>query len=159
MDPYVKPHNRASAVSAKAFQAGDRVLSYLFLDEKGDYARMDLFESEIEHADPPDRYLCRWVHTIPESDSAHNDHKRQIESAEALFLSMIESESTDPAHQTLLAVLTLMLERKRVLKPVRNAPHRYWHAKLKREFQIPAIPLTELQVIETAEQLALMVLI
>ena len=114
-------------VSGRDFQEEDRVASYLVREATGEVARRDLLESEDQPSPgfgatsgrflPPAFLYCRWVVAFKQR-KAEEDPARTLKlTAENLFLTLASPEAEPSAINTpLLQFLTLMLERKKLIK-------------------------------------------
>lgn len=104
-------------VSGRGFQEDDRVASYLVREATGEVARRDLLESEDGRFMPPAFIYCRWVVAFKQR-KAEEDPARTLKlTAENLFLTLATPETGFSATNTpLLQFLTLMLERKKLIK-------------------------------------------
>ena len=109
------------------FQENDRVVSYLVREATGEVARRDLQEDEDGRFMAPAFVYCRWVVGFKKRKADENADRNLKLTAENLFLTLAlpagaEAESSEHSHSSaintpLLQFLTLMLERKRQIKP------------------------------------------
>src|ERR1700710_929824 len=114
-------------VSGRDFQENDRVVSYLVREATGEVARRDLQEAEDGRFMPPAFIYCRWVVAFKQRKADENAARNLKLTAENLFLSLAipvggDADSADRSESSgintpLLQFLTLMLERKRQIKP------------------------------------------
>jgi hypothetical protein len=114
-------------VSGRDFQENDRVVSYLVREASGEVARRDLQEAEDGRFMPPAFVYCRWVVGFKQRKADENADRNLKLTAENLFLTLAlpagaDAENSDQSESSaintpLLQFLTLMLERKRQIKP------------------------------------------
>lgn len=104
-------------VSGRDFREDERVVSYLVREATGEIARRDLLETEAGRFLPPALVYCRWVVAFKRR-RAEEDPARTLKlTAENLFLTLAAPEADRSAVNTpLLQFLTLMLERKKLIK-------------------------------------------
>jgi hypothetical protein len=144
MDIVLKSPNTQCAVSGRAFETGDRVVSMLHRQADGQFARMDVLAAEAGGMAPIEgEVLCRWVRTFkPKAQDAQTAAREMRLSLESLFQSLFEEEPIAPENHDLARFLALFLERKRILRPAKVPPvagfTAYEHARDKRVFQVPA---------------------
>ena len=160
MDWSIQPFSKKSTASGEHFEAGETVVSFLYKDEAGMLQRMDLKHEELVNTRPPPGVLGRWTHAAKQSPERSQDKQAYLQSAEALFCSLFEEDREQSASQELrdtaehpevLAkdksilklVLALILERKRILKPLttsKNAESRsYIHLRSQMTYTIPVL--------------------
>jgi len=115
-------------VSGRDFRENDRVVSYLVREASGEVARRDLHEEEDGKFMPPAFVYCRWVVAFKQRKADENADRNLKLTAETLFLTLatpagadtggLESDDRSAGINTpLLQFLTLMLERKKQIKP------------------------------------------
>lgn len=156
MEWQIKTLARKSTLSGEAFNPGDRVVSLIYRDEEaGELGRADLRPEEIESFQLPGGVLGRWTREVKDPDDAHaHAHAREtMASAEDFFFSLYENEDPEAREEAdmLKHLLSLMLERKRVLRPVGDrqsaGQQTYLHVKTKRELKVPIVDIsTELML-------------
>jgi len=154
MEWHIKTLARKSTLSGEVFNPGDRVVCLIYKDDAaGELGRADLRPDEIESFELPGEMLGRWSRLVkdPDDDSAHA--RDTMASAEDFFFSLYENDQADAREESdmLKHLLSLMLERKRVLRPIgerRNSgEQRYLHVKTKRELSVPIVDIsTELML-------------
>lgn len=144
MEWQIKTISQKSTLSGESFTSGDLVVSLIFKDrENGNVCRADLRPEEVEMFDLSDELIGRWTRVVQESDDESVYDCEKIESAEDFFLSLFENENTIAGEESdmLKHLLSLMLERKRVLRAIGNRKssdeQRYLHVKTKREITVP----------------------
>lgn len=163
MDWSIQPFSKKSAASGECFEAGETVVSLIYKDDTGLLQRMDLKDHEISGRSLPPRVLGRWTHAVKAKQERSQEKQEHLQSAEALFLSLFEedpegqlsqgplgpienSEALDQDKAILKLILALMLERKRMLKPITAAidPKElsYIHVRSQRAYAIRVIDYT-----------------
>ncbi|HQU08634.1 MAG TPA: hypothetical protein PLV25_01590 [Opitutales bacterium] len=159
--PLITPSRQCSA-SSKPFEEGDRVVSCLFkADEGGSLMRMDMLEDEWANNAVPGTILGRWTRVFKsEHDPERHSAKQRMANAESLFVSMMGVAGGDglqePEVDALKHLLGLMLERKRILKPlgaVAQSAQRYRHVKTKAEYLVPWPELAPDSLVNIAQKL------
>lgn len=155
---------KTSSRSARAFAPGDRVESFLYRSEGGEVERADLHLDEVGEWTAPGPLLCRWQHTLKErADEEAAARRSALQSAEELFFALFEAEAEAVEGESaevrrdrrvLLTLLTLMLERKRVLKARDRRGGLYWHPAAKREVRIAPVDLGPEELLNVREQLS-----
>lgn len=129
-------------VSSRDFAEGERVASYLVREATGEIARRDLLESEDGRFMPPAFIYCRWV-TAYKARRAEEDSAKLLKlTAENLFLTLAAPEADKSATNTpLLQFLALMMERKKIIKPVGltedGLRHIYEHRASHQLYEVP----------------------
>jgi hypothetical protein len=137
-------------VSGHDFQENDRVVSYLVREASGEVARRDLQASEDGRFMPPAFVYCRWVVAFKQRKAEENADRTLKLTAETLFLTLATpvggSESSEHSESSaintpLLQFLTLMLERKKQIKPrgltEDGARHLYEHMATHQLYEVP----------------------
>jgi hypothetical protein len=158
MDWQIKTLARKSSLSGEVFNPGDRIISLVYKDDVvGELGRADLRPGEIDNFELPGEVLGRWNRVVkdPNDESAHA--RDTMASAEDFFFSLYENDNDDgsaeslPESAMLKHLLALMLERKRVLRPIGERQTQgmqdYLHVKTKREISVPVVDIsTELML-------------
>jgi len=113
---------------------------------------------EVQKAGESSDLLGRWSRVIKAKEDEEREAKKQsLQSSEELFLSLYEVEHEDDEGVAILKqILALMLERKRVLKPLskdRKAMIPYLHVKTKREYMVSLTDFPSTKLIELETQL------
>jgi hypothetical protein len=119
MDWQIKAFSRRCGVTGRAFEDGDRYISFLFIDQESrELARSDIAEAEAESFQPDGEVICRWSREFRKEAESGPSARQQRESIESVFISLFEGESEDDPEEreTLKQVLGVFLERKRILK-------------------------------------------
>ncbi len=145
---------KQSTVSGVAFAEDEEVECILYRGEEGVLERADLREEERSDWTAPGPVFCRWRHRFkPASDSDEN--RRSLATAEEIFLGLIEevksTEGDEPGSMkrerlVFLNLITVMLERRRVLKPLANRRGHYRYMPEKRDLVVPLIDLEPLEI-------------
>lgn len=154
MEWQIKTLARKSTLSGEPFAPGDRVVCLVYRDdEAGELGRADLLPAEIEAFERPGDLLGRWSRVVRDPDGEGAQAKETMASAEDFFFSLYENEPAEAREESdmLKHLLALMLERKRVLRPVGErqtaGAQRYQHARTKRELSVPIVEIsTELML-------------
>lgn len=154
MEWQIKTIARKSTLSGEAFNPGDRVLCFIYKDpEPGEIGRADLLPEEIETFEIPGEVLGRWSRVVKDPDDESVSARETMASAEDFFFSLYEHDRPDAREESdmLKHLLSLMLERKRVLRPVgerrTEGSQTYLHVKTKREINVPIVDIsTELML-------------
>lgn len=171
MDLSIRRVAKTSSLSGDSFEAGELVESFLFRDAEGILERADLRRAEVEGWSAPGAVICRWQHRIktPSDDEAES-RRQSLASAEEMFLALaglgeseVEEGATPPAappeapesreRSVLLNLLALLLERKRVLKPVRGRPGHFLYGSEKRPVNVPRIDLDPREIVPLVAEL------
>ncbi|TVP78083.1 MAG: hypothetical protein EA353_09015 [Puniceicoccaceae bacterium] len=149
MEWHIKTIARKSTLSGLAFSPGDRVVCLVYKDSSaGELGRADLLRDEADDFELPGELLGRWTRVVKDPDDEALSARETMASAEDFFFSLYESDSPD-ARETadmLKHLLSLMLERKRVLRPVgaRQAAgsQTYLHVKSKQAIEVPIVQIS-----------------
>lgn len=133
---------RVCAITGRTFEKGDTVLSYL-LDDVSAYRRVDMLAGAAENYTPPRLVICRWKWTVKTRDMQNREATQSfLAETEALFLAIDEeppAEGQDETERAILKhLLALALQRKRLLKPVKDAEGQYQHAETGALYSAPA---------------------
>jgi hypothetical protein len=160
MDWPSKTLARMSYASGRPFAVGERVTCVIFRGPEG-LQRADLGEEEAAAWQAPGDVLGRWVRAVDDPEESLRLQRRQaLASAEELFLALMqETGGAGPDKELLAQFLALMLERKRILRPVgpaQNGRQRYAHSKLGQEFSVAQEELTAERVVALQGQLHLL---
>ena len=157
-------------VSGRDFAEHDRVVSYLVREASGEVARRDLLESEDGRFMPPAFVFCRWVVAFKPRRGEENADRNLKLTAENLFLTLAIpagatadtiDESSQGLNTPLLQFLALMLERKRLIKPVGYTEDRsrqvYEHRASHMRYEVPVGDLNQEFFIKIQEHLGVLV--
>lgn len=144
MDWQIKTLSRKSTLSGESFEPGDRAVSLVYVDdEAGDLGRADLHDNELDQLQLPGQVLGRWTWVMKDPEEGATNAADTVASAEDFFFSLFENEAGDEQDRSdaLKHLLALMLERKRVLRPVgtrqTSGTQIYRHVKTKQELNVP----------------------
>lgn len=163
MELNLQPLGEACSVSGRAFTAGERVISFLVRAPANlDIQRFDVAETDHDRFNPPGVVVCRWVHSFKPRKPGENAERTLKLTAETLFLTLADpANELTPENSRLLQFLTLMLERKRVVRLKgrtadgnRNVVE---HVRSKQLFEIPADELTPEFFMQVQVQLSVLV--
>ncbi len=162
-DLQIKPISRTSGISGRPFLPGETVISRLYLDEKGNWQRIDVLATEADRITPVGVELCRWIRVVKPSAQPEAEARRQaLMGAEEMFFNLVgalepnQDGSAGQPDLQLLALLALLLERRRVLRPLarqKKGMLSYYHLRSKREVDIPEVNLPLERMIELAGKL------
>lgn len=149
MELQLKPTADLCCVTQAAFQAGDRVISFLLRDAAtGEFVRADCLATHEGAASLAGELLCRWTRTFrPVPVGANLDRALKL-SADSLFLALTEDpDAPVEENGALKGFLALMLERKRVLrargKSADGTRVTYEHMRTKRMIELPAVQMDD----------------
>lgn len=162
MDLILQPSATQCAVTATPFQDGDRVVCFLGYGADGQVARWDLLASSEADFTLPDRTICRWVHVFKPRSKDDNPERTLKLGAETLFTTLCDpAAEVIEANTPLIQFLTLMLERKKLLRPkgltADRARRIYEHTKTKQLYEVPVGELTPEFFMKVQEQLGVLV--
>ncbi len=156
-------------VSGRDFAENDRVVSYLVREATGEVARRDLLESEDGRFMPPAFVFCRWVVAFKPRRDDNSERSLKL-TAENLFLTLAipagaTSETIDDSSQgintPLLQFLALMMERKRLIKPVGltedGTRQVYEHRASHQRYEVPVGDLNQEFFMKIQEHLGVLV--
>lgn len=176
-DWQVKPLSRKSSVSGETFKPGTHVVSYIYTDPNApaELLRTDILAEESSNFSLPENLLARWTRIVKdrEDDEQRESQKQTLGNAEEFFLSLYddlandteESITANTASATkniLKQLLALMLERKRILRRLKNRNKEtdiiaYLHVPSKREYQVPQATLDLEEIAKIQEQLTVLI--
>ncbi|MEN8662838.1 MAG: hypothetical protein ACN4GF_04995 [Lentimonas sp.] len=154
MDWQIKTIARKSSSSETPFNPGERVTCLIYkVKGKDDLGRADLLESELENFETPGEMLGRWTRIVKDPDDEGMNARETMASAEDFFFSLFEIEQPEAREESdmLKHLLSLMLERKRVLRAIAprltEGQQMYRHVKTKQELAVPIVDIsTELML-------------
>lgn len=158
MDWQVKSASNLSDISGRAFEPGERIVSFLLRDENGDLRRSDVSAGESQEHQPSGAVLARWEQEKKEVVSEAEAKKQTLQTSVGLFLSLFEVDGEGVEERDVLKyLLAIMLERKRILKPTgvkrKEKIQCYEMRELKRSFEVPIVDVTTESVMRIEEQL------
>lgn len=148
MEWEIKPFGKKSSVSGNPFNDGDTVHCFLIRDRKGNLSRKDLLRDDLEQLPHGDRILGRWTRTFKSDPDVRQENLNHQKTLEELFFSFYEAKNAVGSEEsdTLKQIVSLMLERKRILRragtPAADKSLRYLHVKSKVEFEVPKRDIT-----------------
>ena len=150
MEWQIKTIARKSTLSGEVFNPGDRVVCLIFKgEEAGELGRADLQPDEVEAFELLGEVLGRWARVVKDPDDASASTSETMASAEDFFFSLFENESpvTKEESDMLKHLLSLMLERKRVLRAIGDrksiGEQSYRHVKTKQMIQVPIVEISK----------------
>ncbi len=154
MDWQIKTIARKSSLSGTRFNPGERVTCLIFkVSGEEELGRADLLESELGEFEISGEVLGRWTRVVKDPDDESVNKTELMSSAEDFFFSLFEVEEPEAKEVSdmLKHLLSLMLERKRVLRAVGSrqseGQQTYRHVKTKQELQVPVVDIsTELMI-------------
>ena len=171
MDWQIRPLSRESTVSAAPFEVGERIICFLFRNEAGELERADVKADEVDAFPQPNSILGRWERVVKDRHDEEREARQQVlASSEELFLSLFQRDEGEQADasveldsdvEALKQVLSLMLERKRILKPVGQSEagyQLYRHPKSGMECRVSTADLAAEQLLRIQESLNTLVL-
>lgn len=105
-------------VTRALFTEGDRIVSTLVRLPDGDIRRVDFLASAEASLEWPGEPLCRWTVIFEPEPPVTNPERAMRLTAENLFLELTSAgEDLPKENSPLVQFLSLLLERKRVLRP------------------------------------------
>ena len=124
----VSPASRTCAACGKAFAPGEEAASFL-LDDVTSTVRIDLHASEVAAWQAPRLVLCRWRWKVREKGETPAAAARGAAAEmEAMLLSLAATEGDGGnGRAALMHLLALALERRKILRPQKDAPGTYIH--------------------------------
>ena len=154
MEWQIKTIARKSTLSGELFNPGDQVVCLVFKDDAaGELGRSDLKPEEVDGFELPGQVLGRWTRVVKDPDDDATSAKETMASAEDFFFSLYDNVDPEAREELdmLKHLLSLMLERKRILRPVgprqTGGAQTYLHVKSKRELEVPIVDIsTELML-------------
>jgi len=138
------PISRRCAVSGAPLKAGDRVVCVIYKPQGAEIARADILAENAGGFAPDGIELGRWTREVKSHAEEEREARRQLlATREEFFLSLFAGGAADPTGDkgVLKQLLALMLERKRVLRPVgrpAGGVQRYLHTRTRDEYDVPA---------------------
>ena len=127
-----------STLSGEVFKPGDQVVCLIFKGKAaGELGRADLLPGEVDAFELPDEVLGRWTRVVQNPNDESTSASEAMASAEDFFFSLFENKSLNTKEESdmLKHLLSLMLERKRVIRAIGDRKSKgeqsYFHAKTK----------------------------
>ena len=148
-----------SAVSGASFKSGERIVSFLFRNEEGELMRADIREEEANTFQAPGLILGRWSQTLLDDQDSSASKHQALQSIEEWFLSLYELENVEEDKELpiIKQLLALILERKRILRPLSSIKNhrtrRYLHLKTRSEYEVPSLNLMTEPTLKIVERL------
>jgi hypothetical protein len=162
MDWQVKPIARVCAASGKELHVGDSVTCVVYKPLGGNIERCDVLKEHAAAFKPEGILLGRWTREVKERGEEDQAHRAQLlASREEFFLSLYEDESDPSGDKGVLKhILAMLLERKRIIKPVGEASEgmlTFVHAASKQTYLVPALDLQPAHLLRVGASLDLLV--
>lgn len=145
---HLKTISRQSEMTGTPFQVGQRIISYIYKDDHGEIHRTDIHADDANEFNSPGIILGWWEQVVKDYGNEAEAKKQAINSSEELFLSLYEDEEPVEANEreVIKFLLALMLERKKILKPLNKVPtgkiQKYIHQRTNREYEVQLVDLT-----------------
>lgn len=158
----VQPLSRRCAVSAEPLKPGDAVTCVVVKPVGAEIARFDVLESRLPEFNPDGIVLGRWARVVKErQDEDRETRQRLLATREEFFLSLFADEADPDGDKAVLKqLLALLLERKRILRPL-GAPaggvQRYKHGRTGDEYLVPVGDISPEQVARVQHALEVLV--
>lgn len=147
----VKPLSRRCAVSGETLHAGDRVVCVVVKPVGREIERLDVAQDRLAEFKPDGLVLGRWSRIIKDKPDEEDREVRArlLASREEFFLSLFDTtDDPDGDKAVLKQLLALLLERRRILRPI-GAPvaglQRYRHQRSESEFAVPVDEISPAQ--------------
>lgn len=120
------------------------------IPKEDELGRVDLLESEVRAFEMPGDILGRWARIVKDPDDEVANKSEIMSSAEDFFFSLfevgVEPGDAQETSDMLKHLLSLMLERKRVLRAVgprkTEGQQTYRHVKTKQELLVPVVDIS-----------------
>ena len=166
MDWRVKTLSKHSHATGKPLETGHKVVSYLYKNQKGELLRSDILREEAENYTPPGVVVGWWGHTIKPAESEAEARQAALKTTEEIFLSLyeVEEEAGQSDESAILKyLLALILERKRILKPIarpgaaQTQTQTYLLRQTEIEYQVPKVEISAQTLLNVREQLHLII--
>ncbi len=163
MEWEIKPFGKESTLSGNPFQDGEEVNCFLLRNSEGALVRADLRGADETQFEAGTVVLGRWSRVFEARPDRREEALNQQRSLEELFFSLFEVEEAVESEEsdTLKQIVSLMLERKRILRriPAKCSSRLtvYVHVKSKKEFEVSSSEITPHVVMTVQEQLQVLV--
>lgn len=155
----IKPLAKKSA-GGSDIKPGDTVVCAVFVDSLGNLDRADFLKGEFDPSAIGGKIIGRWERVVGEDpdEGEKMARKMSLASSEDFFLSLFDDSSEVVAEEADIVkqMLALLLERKRVLRPLGRPSagvQKYLHPATKREFDVPQRSLDENLIAKIQSQL------
>ncbi len=158
----VQPISRRCAVSGEPLRPGDRVVCVVVKPLGVEIARFDVTEERLAEFKPEGIVLGRWARIVKDrQDEDKESRLRLLATREEFFLSLFADETDPDGDKAVLKqLLALLLERKRVVRPL-GAPaggmQRYRHMRTGDEYAVPVGDISPEQVARVQNALEILV--
>lgn len=126
--------------------------------------RSDILEEEAENFTPSGAVVGWWGHTIKDIESETEARQAILNTTEELFLSLFEADEEGGQSEEsdiLKYLLALILERKRILKPIARTGNAnsatYLFRKTETEYEVPNVDVSPQTLLGVQEQLQLII--
>ena len=153
LDWQIKPLSKKSAISGRDISAGDSVVCAVFVDGLGNLDRLDCHADEFDPSKIEGKIIGRWERTVSENPEEDERAARRMDFFVSLFDgSGVRADESDVIKQ----MLALLLERKRILRPVGRPSggiQKYVQTSTKREFDVPQRNLDAELIVKIQTQL------
>ncbi len=156
----IKPLSKKSSKSGRDIKAGDTVVCAVFLDSMGNLERRDFLKDEFDESVLAAGFVGRWERVVGENPEEDERAARKIAmaSTEDFFLSLCDENSPVEADEVdaLKQILSLLLERKRILKPLgrpSGGVQKYLHPASGKVFDVPQKEPSEDMILKLGSQL------
>lgn len=158
----VKPLSRRCAVSGETLPTGARVVCIVVKPTGREIERIDVAETRVTEFKPDGIELGRWTRVIKDKpDEDRETRARLLATREEFFLSLFDSEDDPDGDKAVLKqLLALLLERRRILRPIgrpAGGVQRYKHPASERELIVPAGEISPEQVARIQSTLEILV--
>jgi hypothetical protein len=145
-------------VTGKPFEEGDRILCILVRLPDDTVCRIDVLEAAEPDLELPGESLCRWTVVHKPEPPVENVEQTVRLTAENLFLELTSPGEDMPVeNHSLVRFLSIMLERKRVLRPRGQSEDGAWklfeHGPEKTMHRVPAGEITAESLLAIKDQL------
>lgn len=165
LDWQIKTLAKKSAISGREIKPGDCVVCAVFVDELGNLDRIDVHKDEFDASKINGKVIGWWERVVSDAPDADERAARKmaLASSEDFFISLFDEQSNVEMDESdvVKQMLGLLLERKRILRPVgrsRNGVQKYIHAATKREFDVPQKNLDEDLILKIQNQLGAIII-
>ena len=151
MEWQVKPISRRCFVSDAPLRAGDKVVCIICKPVDAEIERADILAENIGQFQGNGIELGRWTREVKERAEEDREARLQLLATREEFFLSLFTESEDPSGDkaVLKQLLALLLERKRILRPIgkpsNNIQH-YLHVRTRDEYDVPMDELQPEQV-------------
>jgi len=156
----IKPMSKVSAGSGAEIKPHDVVVCAIFIDELGNLDRLDFLKDEFDVSSIKGSLIGKWERVVSENPEEDERAARRVALAgsEDFFISLFDDNSAVVAEEldAVKQMLALLLERKRILKPLGRpiaGVQKYIHSSTKREFEVSQRDLDAEVVVKVQNQI------